>query len=388
MTGNWTVSSYSRIPGLRSPVYSFNTQGESSVINLIQSHPENTSYKTPLDYSFLSSVMFRGSVKICLQFFTSAFISARFLVQFINAGEYPGSYAGDYTNGISKIINVKGDTIDTITLPYMSRYWWTGNGVYAPQIQVTCDSSIANTDTTVDPTIYMLLWVSGGDDIQFAMPTTVLNNWGATYVPPPTITMQTSVGKLFQSVFAPICENNAYDIDTALCTTEQLGDILSITKRYSPYQVVASTSVFPAYVLDYLPAAYSGPTYLSYYAFRSTYFGSWRSCFMFRSGGYRLRSFYLNKGYVLNSTSTLVNNLSALETIEPFDGCAKFSVPPLMVGPFCPLRLATDSEPVQEISIDAITPVTSDQEHPVFLASRDDVQFGYPILPRPFGQPV
>lgn len=388
MSKNWTISDYSRIPGLRGPNNIFVAQNDNATITLVQTHLDATTYKTPLDYSVLSSIMWRGSLKICLQFFTSSFISARFVVQYTNAAEYPG-YPVDYTNGISKIINVKGDTVDTITLPWLSSQWWAGDAGVSPQIKITCDSVIANSDTAADPAIYMLCWVSGGDDIQFAVPSTAQTNvWGGPYVSPTPITMQCSIGELFQRNFTPICENNQYDIDTALCTTEQIGDLLSVAKRYSPL-TVTDDLLFPASLLDRLPSGspVDPVSYARYYSFRLTYYGNWRAAFLYRSGGYRARSFNQALPYRISSTSTQVATLYGLSTVNPFDECAKFSIPPVQRGPYCMLTDQVQVQPpVQELSIGP-DGVTTTPTSPLFISARDDVQFGYPILPRAFGTP-
>jgi hypothetical protein len=377
MTKNWTISDYARIPGLRSPVYAFTAEDQSFKIPLILAHPNGLDYKIPLDYSWLSAKQWRGSVKVCLAFFTSAFISARFVIQYTSTKFTAPTV---YDAGLSRIINVKGDVIDTFTLPWLSSKWWLpsvldGQGMAAvvPQITVTCDSAIANTDTALSPTIYMLVWVSGGDDIQFAYPQTIGPDlWSDN------VTMQSAPGEIFSKTFPPIGEDTFYDIDRGYCTSEVLGPISDIVKRYSwliPNTGYSSTN-FWANTLDQEDSALVN---WQLYAFRQTLFGSWRAAFLFRSGGYRYRAFLGQDHTSAFSIGYGSTNIPFLGTnyVPGYDGIARLTVPQTTDTPFSILGDDTLNLNVINASSTALNAVVT----PVFIAARDDVQFGYPVLP-------
>lgn len=279
LTKEYSVSDYSRIPGLRGPVSMFDTQGDTAIVPLIQAHPTSETYAIPLDYAWLSSSLWRGSIKICFQFFTSAFISARFILQYKNASEEPIGYPTDYTNGISKVINVKGDTADSVMIPWLSHRWWTDDAI--PELKLTLESRIASTDTAADPVIYMICWVAGGDDIQFAYPTPVrVSDWNGITA----VEAQSAIGDIFKQNFSPIVENVAFDLDYGYSNNEALGTITSLCKRYSPIKTEYYDSLlFSGTTLDDISnnAVTNG--------FRSTIFGAWRHAFLFRSGGYKWR---------------------------------------------------------------------------------------------------
>ncbi len=180
MSKTMTVSDYARIPGIRTAHFTFNALGNNTTINLIQAHPDSSTLRCPIDYAVLSHGMWRGGIKVALQFVTSSFISARFVVQYTNARTFP-LYPADYTAGISRIIDVKGDTIDTFMCPWLNSNWWADETQLDPQIKVTCISNIVSNDLTTSPKIYMLCWVAGAEDIQFAYPKVIADaNWSGS----------------------------------------------------------------------------------------------------------------------------------------------------------------------------------------------------------------
>jgi len=414
MTKSWTVSDYSRIPGLRQPYMTYAAQGDANSIFLIQSHPDNTTYKIPLDYAYLASRQWRGSVKVCLQFFTSAFISARFVVQYINGGEFPSSFPTEYDSGLSKVINVKGDTVDTITLPWLSSWWWTSHP--DPQIKITCSSAIASTDTVTSPLIYLLLWVAGGDDIQFAFPRVVrYTEWNNA--PPPTklvkerekgdlrkstvgvrkFRAEAAMGSIFQKTFPPMGENAHYDIDRGFATAEMMGAITDVAKRYSNLSFYngGDYSTTPGFPFTDLDAQFMGNVnsqlYADWYAFRTTFFGQWRACFLCRSGGYRWRYY----DQPTNRTSWALYDTKSAEFVNgtvynsPYDGVSRLTVPQVSNFPFG--VLGSYNQPYQPEGLSIVQfggSAEHDETHLQYVAARDDLQFGYPILPTGLSLPV
>jgi hypothetical protein len=388
MTKNWSVSQYAQIPGLRSPYHTFISSGDNFTIPLLQQHPTGDSMKIPLDYAWLSSGLWRGSLKVYFQFRTSGFNSARISVATINNVEYPGQFASDYSNGLSKVINVKGDTNDTFCIPWLSSGWWSEDAL--PAIKVTLETPIATQDVSLDPKIYMLTWVAGGEDIQFAFPRVPqVTEWrGIADIPPLSLKgkqkaeAQTAIGGVFTSNFPPIVDNCHADIDTGFCTFENLGSVTDLTKRYSALSSTSefNRSGFDAKLLDitFDPA---NPDYdLLVNDVRSTIFGAWRAAFLFRSGGYRFRH-YVDR----DSTHTYsIDNKIGGRTIPgtfyrtPVDDMARLTVPQLANYPFAVL-----GQPIQRLSILLIEGSTEPNPlvNPRYIAARDDIQLGFPILP-------
>lgn len=408
MSKNWTVRDYAAIPG-------FNQLDDGgglkdymtfSSTNTVMAASLANGTMSPLAYVKRAHMMYRGGAKVALQFFTSAFISARFAVQYAFPTD---SVPADYTNGISRVVNVKGDTLDCFVLPYLHDKWWQNTEV-SNFIVVKLISTIASTDTTADPLIYAVMWISAADDSQFAFPIVVYGNrWGTSYTPPaPTmdlkklktknnkqekkkygIRMQSAMGKIFEQRFDPIVENMFSDIDTHYCTTDTSAAILDITKRYSAMPVVTGTTGLDPADLDTLPAAYTiAGAYNDYTRVRMTYWGTWRSCFLYRSGGFRFRSYQelsSNRiGHVIDTATGSLPDIVGFTYPTPEDRTNRLTIPYMSTGPFVSLRDAADSRMLGQL-IGITSSYQSTTANPDYLSSRDDVQFGYPILPRLFG---
>ena len=110
-----------------------------------------------------------------------------------------------------------------------------------------------------------------------------------------------------------------------------------------------------------------------------------RECFLFRSGGYRVRQYPLNQDAVLwrisdSQTDTMLGTYYP----QPFDNIARLTVPQVSSRPFIMFDDFTSQVPQVGLTVegDKLPAAT------IYLmwAARDDVQFGYPILPR--GVPV
>lgn len=409
MTKNWTISDYARIPALRQLASVFAAQDDNITVNLIRKHPFNSSLKTPLDYAVLASHQWRGSIKVCCQFFTSSFISARFVVQYINQNQTTG-YPSEYDSGLSRVINVKGDTLDTFTLPWLNRWWWnsiaSGSTNAEPQIKITCASAIASTDTVASPIIYLVIWVAGGDDIQFAYPRVVqASEWSNLEAPPlrrqkkkKKKEAQSAMGELFTKTFPPIGENTFYDIDRGYSTSEMLGPITDMCKRYSPLPVVSNKEFnsLPGFRCNTLDLQYfaniSSQPYTNWYAFRQTLFGQWRACFLFRSGGYRFRYYGVpSSRYVWKIQDQDSIDVTGTTYVSPHDGISRLTIPQVAYWPFGYLGSATDPDEGRpgglSVAILSGAP-TMDDTCPTYIAARDDLQFGYPILPTGMSEPV
>jgi len=408
MSKNWTISEYARIPALRDTVKIFTAQNDAIVVNLVRKHPFNDTMKTPLDYAVLASHQWRGSIKVCCQFFTSSFISARFVVQYINSDQTTG-YPSEYDSGLSRVINVKGDTVDTFTLPWLNKWWWnsiaSGETNAQPQIRISCASAIASTDTVASPIIYLLIWVAGGDDIQFAYPRIVQATEWSNLDPSPILRKkkkkreaQAAMGELFTKTFPPIGENTFYDIDRGYSTSEILGPITDICKRYSPSPYISGQTFnsLPGFRVRSLDLQYFtntvGQGYVNWFSFRQTFFGQWRACFLFRSGGYRFRYFGTpSSRYVWEIQDPAGVSVPGTVYVSPHDGISRLTIPQVAYWPFGYLGSETDPDEGCPGGL-SIASIGADPDldvgHPTYLAARDDLQFGYPILPTGLSDPT
>jgi len=390
-----TISDYARIPGLcagSSSVYAtYTANAQTSTLNLIQLHVDSTTHKKPLDYAYINSCKWRGSIKVMIQFFTSSFITTRFVVQYNNSSITGGQYQTDYTAGLSRVIDVKGDTIDCFTLPWLDYNWWS-EGTY-PQLQITTISDVVSTDNSATPKIYMVVWVAGGDDIQFAIPRIPIDaEWGST-TPNKEIEAQCSIGAMFkESEFAPIGEGVELQTDNGLCMTDQIGPITDVCKRYAPLisSTVSGTPLpiygMPSEMLDQWPGMNPGThsiPYSTYWRFRHTYFGSWRQAFMFCSGGYRYRCVHISTedlNFTFNTGSLgFYRSLAGLSYNTPPDKVTRLTIPQASNWPY---RYLADTSSGEDYRMINVIPGSAPNANSIeYVAARDDLEFGYPILP-------
>jgi hypothetical protein len=384
LTKNWTLLEYAKIPGLLL-LTTFSAATTVVSFSPIQQFTNANGLRTPLDYACMCSLLQRGSIRMMLQFFTSSFVSARFSVQLMrNDTDLPG-FDDDYSYGLSKVVNVKGDTVDYITLPWLDPAWWSAADQRA--IQISLISDIATTDTTTTPKIYMAVWVAAGDDFQFQFPVVpTATRWPGVNIT--DIEAQASIGKMFQAEFPPIVDNVVYDTDEGFSSGETIGYMTDVAKRYSPFnQVTGNTGLNPllfnANILDSHPNYAATTDYALSVGIRSTFFGAMRECFLFRSGGYRYRRYPVQVGSVVYTVNDAQGN-PLPETIycQPFDGTSRITVPQVSTRPYVMFddwSQAPGGMPQACLSLNGN--VVSTATNVYYLAARDDVQFGYPILP-------
>lgn len=404
MSSNLTLSQYSQIPGLRGPnpalpTWNFTAIGDSTdLVSLIQRHPTLETMRIPLDYASLNAMMWRGSIKVMLQFFTTSFISARFVVQYHNPSIFADSPEdATYDSSLSRVVNVKGDTVDCFTLPWLHPYSW-GTLDMIPAISVTLDSTMAAPCATASQImIYMVMWVSGAEDIQFAMPRRINYQTEWTNVDPTGIEKQAMIHEQFQKAFPPIVENCAFDVDHAYATTEQIGSMSDYAKRYSLLPLVTGAEITPGFAQNTTSLLFNTPPvpvtthYCQYYQFRQTAFGQMRSAFLFMSGGFRYRRYTPDLEYwVLTNPNQIDghNNQSPGAYITTEDNMIRVSVPYSCYTPYQALGYYSGGYSFTPDTLDVSQTIVVDSTTPQWIAARDDIMFGWPILPTGLSVPV
>jgi len=380
MSKNWTVSDYARIPGLKGTFVIVDSTPHD--LTICQRGLPGDALRTPFDYALCCSSLVRGGCKVMLQFFTSSFISARVVVQIANYLDFPTTFDNDYSYGISKIINVKGDTVDTMYIPWLSDKWWEME--YPLKIRVYVDSHIATTEATEDPTIYCNVWVAAGEDTQFAWPTVPTT---LTWPEDVGLEAQASPGLEFLRSFPPVVEQAFADVDQGFCNTEILGPITDLCKRYTliPDPGLAAPlnyNIFPAEVMDESFPYAAGDEYSWYCAWRRTIFGAWRAAFINRAGGYKIRRYSIPASQqwlkVTNRGSEFQWNGTDYQ--KPYDDVYRLTIPQISKQPFyCSDDKGFDGESALVPSVEASS--FGGSTWLFFVGARDDLNLGYPILP-------
>jgi len=115
----------------------------------------------------------RGSIKYLLHFCVPSFYAFRVQIQLEDQNASAIVQTGDI---MSKIVDIKGDTTVTLSVPYMRTHTWTDPAVdysvgpaYKPPIlTVQILTPIVGSSAPATPTIYLNVWRAGGEDTQFA----------------------------------------------------------------------------------------------------------------------------------------------------------------------------------------------------------------------------
>jgi len=217
-------------------------------INTINVHPLEANDATSaftcdyLAYVAAHHEYWRGSIKYMFHFISSAFYSARFQLSYqLNAGGLIDA------NLPSQIIDVKGDTITEVTIPFLWNTFWRKTGILGlntlPSLQLKMITPIAGSSDPSTPIIYVNVWRSGGEDSQFSLLKGSQNTlpWTpATTTKTTTITTgvtqpraQTSVCSRFQQKFAPINEFAQFSSELGNCMPECTLTVKDILRRFS-----------------------------------------------------------------------------------------------------------------------------------------------------------
>lgn len=204
-------------------------------------------------------LFWRGSTKYMFVFSASSYTTARFRLTYHPDSTGANAEAQNGGDVISMIIDVKGDTITKVTIPYLSKKPYErvpfGDTYSSSESTGTLDLSLVNRiidfDSTVsDSAIQLSVWVAAGEDIEYSVP----------YFPrtPPVSEKKTEVKPegdicdVFKSSFTPIIKASSMmmrnyvtsetemSIKTYLHRYYYTGGInsseaLSVTTPYPPY---------------------------------------------------------------------------------------------------------------------------------------------------------
>ncbi len=156
----------------------FKINAEPSVVWNDGGVPTRTYYPGYLAYVAGFFKYWRGSIKFRFHFFTSAFVTSRVRITHNPTGAtIPTieSFGGDV---VSEIVDIKGDTIIDITVPYLqSAPYRSVSGFTAPDIysaglmsalQVSLLNEVTGMDAVGDMTVYCVVYMAAGEDFRFS----------------------------------------------------------------------------------------------------------------------------------------------------------------------------------------------------------------------------
>jgi hypothetical protein len=347
---------------------------------------------TPLALCIGLHKWWRSSVRWQVKFFCSAFISARILFVLSPAGL---AVADTIANNLSRVVDVKGDTTCTFTLPYFNEYDYLPGGVNpnadsAYTITASVLNQIVTNDVTITPSIDMVIFSSAGPDCQFSGP--VSDGFQMWYAYPNNIVAptprrrtplrasdfdkmekQSNVQMDFKKEFEPFVMDCEYLTESHHTTSETSLYVTDVMKRY---QLAVTSSL--GEVSGTLPSEYKpDPSTLGYFLSR---------CFLFARGGIKYK-------LVEQTAKTLSINWGPRAsgwTGEP-GGAACFVTKGLDAEEFSVAVPYMDQQPYISTVIPSfclpLVPITlhSGGQHfdnyQFYVAVRDDYQLGFLIPP-------
>lgn len=315
----------------------------------------------------------RGSIKYLIHFCMPAFYSCRvrLSVDFMGGGT-PSNF-GDL---MTRFVDVKGDTWEEVTVPFMNRLTWADdnlNPTFVPFFRIFQLTAIVGSTAPATPVMYINIFRSGGEDIQFAGPRPldgIITAERAKIGYSNQYSNQMNIGKRFQSQFPCINKGSMQSVEKGQCMTETTGTVSDILKRQ---QQCTINPKFPGNTGNALGL-------FDYYA---NFFVFWR-------GGRILRHIHfenttLKSGWYLDITNNSTRNMSCgwapaySSPVGPYQPEA-IHVPYLSGQPYYPVQIGTDftatgcqvSQP-----IDAYLGVTTDTGNMTTIAGADDLVLLY-----------
>lgn len=318
-SSDMTVSAFAQVP-MFSYYTSFSTSGTKFTMAVTPMDQLDSNAHNVVDYLQFAAANFaywRGSIKYLLHFVSSAFYSARFRISYSRvAASTPD---GDLP---TQIIDVKGDSIVEITIPYLWNTYWRQTqqiGInLTPQLTIEMITPISGSSAPSSPLIYLNVWRSGGEDIQFAQmrnsnlvlpfatsTTTSTQVVGVESRTPLSktknkstetkIKAQTCINTRFKQQFKSIVDTSHFSSELGNCVPECPIAIKDCIRRRS---LINNTQWFTA---DFtIPSTYPiGPNAFEY----CEPFNIWSHCFMFWRGSRRIQALESSSDHVAFNTA-------------------------------------------------------------------------------------
>jgi hypothetical protein len=328
--GPWSLARVACTPALHC-AYEFKNSQPSAIVPFM-------ALGTPFSVVAATHRFWRGSVRMRLMFFCPSFYSARVLLVFTPSAI---TSADIITNTLSRVVDIRGDTVEDFTLPYVNQTDFQKFGADIGVLQVSLYTEIICNDTTVDPVINMVVFSAAGPDCQFYSP---IPTQDVGYDYPNLVTsdqpsrrrkplhvaqFQSDVDKAFTETMLPFVKDCQYMTDECFVAPETTSLVTDIMKRYTTVPIYSTNTVGVLFRHGYFPAAGScAATY-------ARMFNYWRGGFRLKlavqqAGFSQLNSVYIDDG---NSTKYNLGGTAGFVT-GSVEGGMDVSVPWTEVVPF------------------------------------------------------
>jgi hypothetical protein len=234
------------------------------ILDQLVIHPMNyfvSTQRTEPDYLAFTTSMFnywRGSIKLLFQFVGSPFYSCRFRITVSHTNAVPVAI-GDGTGHFSRVVDVKGDTWCSITVPYLNkRVWSYTTESYEPTyhdysyLTIEALTDVMGSSLPSTAKIFINIFRGAGNDFQLAGPR------DAQGIDPPTtqpnrnslltedmfFEEQCSLKKKFTETFEGITDQQTGMMETGLLMSSTASTLSDLCKSFQDYN---APPTFPSF---------------------------------------------------------------------------------------------------------------------------------------------
>lgn len=253
---NWDMLSVARVPSI---IGSFSYSSTTSVGTRITKFPVNTIFAstgyTPAYHDVIRSMFqyWRGGIKVKLELACSTFFSSRIRIVYAANDNLSGIPLFDQGNVISQIVDVRGDTNVTFTVPYLAATRWLRYNENPGFIEIYLINELVAPDPALTNTVSGIIWAAAADDFQCQL---IYNRCTPTALPEAKLKKQiVSQGAIvddFSAPFEGIAGPTGGVIDKSTCDSEQIYSWEAWVKRY-----VLDATATGSYGIQFEPVALS-----------------------------------------------------------------------------------------------------------------------------------
>lgn len=247
LSSDMKVVEYASLPALLC-TFIFQTAGDTLVVPnspVLFPQTPGVQVRTFPDYLQFATCFYqywRGSIKYLIQFVGTPFYSCRFRISLSYVNSPPSPDITDGTGYYSRIVDVKGDAMETVVIPHMQNKLWSCVYPVTKPIKdwtymfIEALTDVQGSNLPADAFYYVNIYRAAGSDYQLSMLSST--RLGVT------ATKQCTLRARFEQKFDPIHDSHG-SIETGFCMSDTSSTISDSLKRYVPWVSPANGQTIP-----------------------------------------------------------------------------------------------------------------------------------------------
>jgi hypothetical protein len=244
-------------------------------------------YFNYIPFSFLARQFknWRGSIKLRYKIVKTEFHSGRLQFAFYPGDEFTYIATESYVNRV--IVDIREKSVVELTIPFIARTPWVDYRTSIGRLIVTVvDPLVA--PATVSSSVAIILEMAGGADFEVSVPDYFYPT-PSVYVPQADLSVDSNT--IISTVIGGAAVNSDPLIMSSSCIGDKISSLRAMAKRFYPYQIVGTVVNTNSKGISVNPDAIMFNRTDTRTNFETADFISvWGSCYMFMSGGLRLRN--------------------------------------------------------------------------------------------------